>query len=177
MAIIYSGTQTNTSPPQWMEIDYFYVANIGTQVQVNSSSPSPVPEVEGKATGSGVPVRAIVGGVVGGIFGLIALAGLAWFVMRKWESRSRNSVSSDNGHSDMADRWTSEPLPDSRIKGIGAGEGVPVDAGLANFVDMKRAQREVVNEQAGYEQDSGLRYGTSPLPGAATRLPPIYTPE
>ncbi|KAL0060164.1 hypothetical protein AAF712_013058 [Marasmius tenuissimus] len=168
IVVTYFGPATWSKFSQPLIIDYFYVTNAA--------------RVEGKM-GTKPPVGAIVGGIVGGILGLIAVAGLACFVMRKRRSSNKDSVDSTNGrltvtpHSDMTERWTSEPLPDSRIPGIGAGEGVPVDAGLANFVNMKRAQREVVNEQAGHEQDSGIRYGTSPLSGTATRLPPIYTPE
>ncbi|KAL0061723.1 hypothetical protein AAF712_011440 [Marasmius tenuissimus] len=173
MVVTYSGVSKGTNPAQALVIDYFYVANDGTQVQ------------EDRADSKKVPVGAIVGGVVGGVLGLIAVAGLVWFMMKKMRGREKVDTSSNDGtpivmpFNDMAERWTGEPLRDSRVPEVGTEESVFDDARTANFSSMKHAQRVAVSEQVTQERDSGLRYSKAPVSpplGAAVRLPPVYTP-
>ncbi|KAJ8091466.1 hypothetical protein PM082_024384 [Marasmius tenuissimus] len=178
MAISYTGTGTKTS--QMLVIDYFYVANNG--VVVNGSQ-SELMETEKRAA----PTGGIIGGVLGGVFGLIAIGGLLWFMRRRRRRRGGPRELRDENWDDvppntMSEVWTGEPSQNSRspTRAIGRAQYKSGESLAANFVDLKRAQREVINEQSRQEQDSGYRYtvvhSADTTPGTAT-IPPAYTPE
>ncbi|KAJ8091536.1 hypothetical protein PM082_024457 [Marasmius tenuissimus] len=185
--ITYSGIKNGTGQGQSLSVDYSLVGNDSSQV---SEGPSDSGGQEDHGNhGSGKPIGAIVGGVVGGVFGLFLIVGLAWFVIKKRRKQGNAPSVLMNGEpivmpfNPMAE--TGEPLRrDSGAFGTGfrsEGRG-PEDARRANFVGMKRAQREVVSQQASRERYSGSRYsgvtgsGSSAPPGSSIGAPPIYTP-
>ncbi|KAK1217442.1 hypothetical protein PQX77_019906 [Marasmius sp. AFHP31] len=187
MIITYSGTGiVPTDQLQLLVIDYFLVENGATQVNYNLSEPTNGSTIKGK------PTRAIVGGVVGIVMALIVGAGLIWFFMKKRREKKESNHESliATPFRDVVKVWTGEQKPGSRNLQDGPSTGSTIttstrrpstdNARLANFVRMKRAQREAVDTGAVREEDSGIRYrdmNTSPPPIVVGRLPPAYTLE
>ncbi|KAK1217443.1 hypothetical protein PQX77_019907 [Marasmius sp. AFHP31] len=187
IVITYSGTGTGpTDQLQFLILDYLLVENGATQVNYQLSGPTKESTIEGKT------IRAIVGGVVGIVMALIAVAGLIWFFMkkRKEEKESNHESLIATPFRDVVKVWTGEQKPGSRNLQNESATGSIIttstrrpstdNARLANFVRMKRAQREAVDTGAVREEDSGIRYrdmNTSPPPIVVGRLPPAYTLE
>ncbi|KAK1221345.1 hypothetical protein PQX77_015846 [Marasmius sp. AFHP31] len=104
MAITYTGVKTGSNPAQWLLIDYFYVTGAGA-----NGSPEGADDGAGggnnggggdKSGGSKTPVGAISGGVVGGIVGLLGVAGFIWLLMRRRRQRRDDprELSPKEGH-------------------------------------------------------------------------------
>ncbi|KAL0061658.1 hypothetical protein AAF712_011521 [Marasmius tenuissimus] len=182
IVITYTGVNGGTVAPQWLTVDYFLVGNNGSQVKGNpSESGGGGKSVDNGMGKTGKPTGVIVGAVVGGVFGLLLIAGLVWYVMKKRKGKDSNPSGLNYGESLVAEAWRGEPLPrDSGALGAGTGAKESGDARRTNFADMKHAQREVVNQQISREMDTGSGYsqvaGSSLPPGASTVAPPIYTP-
>ncbi|KAL0057647.1 hypothetical protein AAF712_015707 [Marasmius tenuissimus] len=175
MAISYTGTGTNTS--QMLVIDYFYVASNGVVINENQLGPA---EPEKRA----VPTGGIVGGVLGGTFGLIAISGLLWLLRRRRRRWGGPRELCDEGWADapsntISEAWMGEPPHDSRppTQAIGTTQYESREPLAANFLNMKRAQREVTNGQSCQEQDSGFRYAAVNTADTSDRIPPAYTVE
>ncbi|KAJ8091471.1 hypothetical protein AAF712_011509 [Marasmius tenuissimus] len=182
MVISYSGLHAGTDARQFLSIDYFYVAHDGRKINGGSSGPGE----QGSKSDHKIPVGVIAGGVLGGIFGLIAIGGLLWF-LRRWRRRRGGPRELNNRRrkaepsSTVSEVWTGEPLQSSRSPtGPRTTESTYGESSTANFTSMKRAQREVIDSQSRQERDSGFRYGTLQTaensPGTAL-IPPAYTQE
>ncbi|KAJ8096268.1 hypothetical protein PM082_011422 [Marasmius tenuissimus] len=200
MVIVYP-EDTSAYVQEWLYIDYFLVGNNGMLSKENVSRTDrtsgtgapPATSKIGEDTSKGDSIGETVGGVVGSIFALVALVGLVWFLLkkRKEEDGLNDEWLMVTPFRDMVKAWTGGRVKESRVPDDGAttdsmssslkvhrpGTG---NAGMANFVRMKRAQREAVNDQAVRERDSGIRYretSISPPVGVVDRLPPAYTLE
>ncbi|KAL0061657.1 hypothetical protein AAF712_011519 [Marasmius tenuissimus] len=169
MVITYIGAQDSTAPPQWLTVDYFLVGNDGSQVNKN-------------LLGSGVKegnanVKLIVGTVVGGVSGILLIAGLIWYVMKKRNKTENSGSALSNGEA-----WTGELLPrdfGTFEAGAGAEKGGELeDEQQANSVGIRQAQREMMNQQVSQEMDDSSRYsrvtGSTSLPGYSIVAPPSY---
>ncbi|KAL0057027.1 hypothetical protein AAF712_016354 [Marasmius tenuissimus] len=184
MIITYHGNGTGN--PQRLGIDYFYVANNGVEVNGNFSGtgePGPGPK---ERADHKVPVGAVVGGILAGIFGLIAFGGMTWLVKRRKRRRGgprewQGQQQDEAPPSTMSGAWSIEPLEDLRSPtGSGASRYTSGELLAANFASMKHAQREVINGQSRQEHDSGFRYTAlhnAAAPPGIDLIPPAYTPE
>ncbi|KAJ8081310.1 hypothetical protein PM082_007145 [Marasmius tenuissimus] len=87
ISITYDGTKTGAKAPQWLLIDHFYVVDAGRspQGETNDGGESRGGGVESSQTK--MPAAAIAGGVVGGVVGLLAIAGIVWFFLRRRRQR------------------------------------------------------------------------------------------
>ncbi|KAL0067263.1 hypothetical protein AAF712_005659 [Marasmius tenuissimus] len=90
MVITYTGAHNGSRPPQGLNINYFYVTN--DWVATNESSPG----LNGKGN---TPIGAVIGGVLGGVSILIALAGWIWLMMKKRKIQSADMIESNNERS------------------------------------------------------------------------------
>ncbi|KAL0060166.1 hypothetical protein AAF712_013060 [Marasmius tenuissimus] len=181
MVITYSGFTNGSNDPHPLIIDYFYVTRDDGRVNGGSTGSG-----DGtRANDNKVPVGAIVGGIVGGMIALVILSGLVCFMIKR-RKRQMDGQSESNDDklvvtpfTNMTECWTSEPLPDSHAFGNGAEENVVGGSSLVSR-QLQRAQQDGDSEQVTEEREGGTHSGQanlSPPTGAATRLPPVYTPE
>ncbi|KAK1215727.1 hypothetical protein PQX77_021647 [Marasmius sp. AFHP31] len=185
MVIAYTGVSTDSSPAQWLLIDYFYVTGAGA-----SGSPEGSADGAGGGNGGGsgnssggskTPAGAIAGSVVGGVVALLGIAGFVWLLMRR-RRQSRDGPKelyprqgfdpfmhgASGGH---AQQYHDHPEADGATSAL--GDGSTSQSQTQNFSDMKRAQREVVSVQTRQHEDSGARYyqaGSSQV----VDVPPSY---
>ncbi|KAK1234643.1 hypothetical protein PQX77_002146 [Marasmius sp. AFHP31] len=200
MVIAYTGVSTESSPAQWLLIDYFYVTGAGA-----SRSPEGPADGAGGGNGEGsgnssggrggnnrggdssggskTPVGTIAGGVVGGVVALLGIAGFVWLLMRR-RRRSRDGPrelypredfnpfmhGASGGH---AQQYHDHPQADDGATSV-LGAGSTSHDQAQNFSIMKRAQREAVNAQTRQHQDSGARYNQAG-PSQLVDVPPSYT--
>ncbi|KAL0057815.1 hypothetical protein AAF712_015530 [Marasmius tenuissimus] len=177
MIISYSGSQ-DTQSPQVLWINYFYVENDYKLVEPEKNPVEP----KKRATSVG----SIAGGVLAGVFGLVAIGGLLWLIRRRRRRRGGPRELHDGSWDDtpsnsVSEAWTGRPLQDSQSPtATVAAQSTSRKISTENFASMKRAQREVINGQSRQERDSGFRYGTPETAenssGTAT-IPPAYTRE
>ncbi|KAK1224315.1 hypothetical protein PQX77_012783 [Marasmius sp. AFHP31] len=91
MFIAYSGNQSGPKPPHPLVIDFFHVTS--NFVEVNDTGPGVEPNARKRSRGK-TSDGVIVGGVVGGVVALGAIAGLIWLTMKR---RQTQRVSIGNG--------------------------------------------------------------------------------
>ncbi|KAL0063145.1 hypothetical protein AAF712_009935 [Marasmius tenuissimus] len=88
MVITYTGTKTRANSPQWLLVDYFYVTGAAANGSPQGSNAGETDDGEGgRGTQRKKPVTAIAGGVIGGVVGLLAIAGIVWFFLRRRRRR------------------------------------------------------------------------------------------
>ncbi|KAK1225859.1 hypothetical protein PQX77_011187 [Marasmius sp. AFHP31] len=90
MVITYMGAQGRASSAQWLLVDYFYVTGTnasGTPQGTNAADTDGGGGEGGGGSQRNKPVAAIAGGVVGGVVGLLVMAGIVWFYLRKRRQR------------------------------------------------------------------------------------------
>ncbi|KAK1230895.1 hypothetical protein PQX77_005999 [Marasmius sp. AFHP31] len=151
MVVTYTGAQNGLNSPQGLNVDYFHVTNDWVQ-NPNGSSP----RLKGKRT---IPIGAIIGGVLGGVFALIAIAGLIWWMMRR---RKRQSI----GTNDSTDE-RSTVTPFDGVKPMGTGTSTKHAYG----------QRDELNERVPWERDSGIRFNQTNASSSIPAPPPSYTSD
>ncbi|KAL0061003.1 hypothetical protein AAF712_012176 [Marasmius tenuissimus] len=165
MVIRYSGSR-DTESPQFLYINYFYVENDSKPVEPEERT---------------VPVGAIAGGVLGGVFGLIAIGGLVWFMRRRRRRKTDHREVHDGRWSGLSSNaipevWSGEPLqepwsPTAR----GTVEYTPIEP----LTPVDYEQREVIHGHGYGESDRGARYAalhTSNGSQETATTPPAYTP-
>ncbi|KAK1222435.1 hypothetical protein PQX77_014720 [Marasmius sp. AFHP31] len=176
IVISYDGDSSEGSP-QPLLVDYFLVENNRPQGESTGGEGE-------RGDGGKISVGGIAGGVVGGIFALITIAVLVWFLRKR---RKQRELSDQEGTVEPFDTMAvvrSRPMTlaqtlQSSQEGTENTYSTYSEPPSGNFARPKQAQRETISTAPRHELDSGLRYGsvgTASLSRTAT-LPPVYTAE